>query len=33
MDKVYAYYPGCSLDATAKEYDMSVRAVFAKLDI
>jgi heterodisulfide reductase subunit B2 len=28
---VYAYYPGCSLDSTAKEYDMSVRAVFAHL--
>lgn len=23
----YAYYPGCSLGATAKEYDLSVRAV------
>lgn len=33
MSKAYAYYPGCSLDSTAKEYDMSVRAVFAKLDI
>ncbi len=33
MAKAYAYYPGCSLDSTAKEYDMSVRAVFAKLDI
>lgn len=33
MGKAYAYYPGCSLDSTAKEYDMSVRAVFAKLDI
>jgi heterodisulfide reductase subunit B len=33
MTKTYAYYPGCSLDSTAKEYDMSVRAVFAKLDI
>jgi len=33
MAKTYAYYPGCSLDSTAKEYDMSVRAVFAKLDI
>lgn len=33
MAKPYAYYPGCSLDSTAKEYDMSVRAVFAKLDI
>jgi heterodisulfide reductase subunit B len=33
MAKAYAYYPGCSLDSTAKEYDMSVRAVFAALDI
>ena len=29
----YAYYPGCSLEATAKEYDSSVRAVCARLGI
>lgn len=29
----YAYYPGCSLHATAKEYDMSTRAVAEALDI
>ncbi len=29
----YAYYPGCSLEATAKEYDLSVRAVCANLGI
>ena len=29
----YAYYPGCSLEATAREYDMSVRAVCARLGI
>lgn len=29
----YAYYPGCSLLSGAKEYDMSVRAVFARLGI
>jgi heterodisulfide reductase subunit B len=29
----YAYYPGCSLEATAREYDLSVRAVCARLDI
>jgi heterodisulfide reductase subunit B len=28
-----AYYPGCSLHGTSKEYDMSVRAVMAKMDI
>jgi heterodisulfide reductase subunit B len=28
-----AYYPGCSLDATAKDYDMSTREVFKALDI
>ena len=31
--KAYAYYPGCSLLSTAKEYDISVRAVFAHLGI
>ncbi|MBN1873799.1 MAG: CoB--CoM heterodisulfide reductase iron-sulfur subunit B family protein [Anaerolineae bacterium] len=29
----YAYYPGCSLFSTAKEYDVSLRAVFAHLGI
>jgi heterodisulfide reductase subunit B len=29
----YAYYPGCSLHSTGKEYDHSMRAVFDALDI
>ena len=29
----YAYYPGCSLGAGEKEYDLSMRAVFAQLGI
>jgi len=29
----YAYYPGCSLHASAKEYDASWRAVCERLDI
>ncbi len=29
----FAYYPGCSLESTAKEYDMSTREVFKALDI
>lgn len=29
----YAYYPGCSLHGTAKEYDVSARKVCEKLDI
>ena len=29
----YAYYPGCSLGSTAKEYDLSLRAVCDRLDI
>ena len=29
----YAYYPGCSLGVGEKEYDLSMRAVFAKLGI
>ncbi len=34
MDKLkYSYYPGCSLEATAKEYDMSMREVARLLDI
>ena len=28
----YAYYPGCSLEYTAKPYDESIRAVFSALD-
>lgn len=28
-----AYYPGCSLHATAKEFDLSTRAVCAELDL
>ncbi len=33
MANRYAYYPGCSLGSTAKEYDISVRAVFAHLGL
>ena len=29
----YAYYPGCSLEAMAREYDLSVRAVCSHLGI
>ena len=29
----YAYYPGCSLHSTGSEYDISFRAVCAKLGI
>jgi heterodisulfide reductase subunit B len=29
----YAYYPGCSLKSTARDYDISVRAVCRALDI
>lgn len=29
----YAYYPGCSLEATAREYDLSVRAVCSSLGV
>ena len=29
----YAYYPGCSLHSTAKEYDESLRAVCEKVGI
>ncbi|MEE9474305.1 MAG: CoB--CoM heterodisulfide reductase iron-sulfur subunit B family protein [Candidatus Hydrothermarchaeaceae archaeon] len=29
----FAYYPGCSLESTAKEYDMSMREVFKALGI
>ena len=29
----YAYYPGCSLHSSAKEYDVSIRVVFYRLGI
>jgi heterodisulfide reductase subunit B len=29
----YAYYPGCSLQATARSYDESLRKVFSLLDL
>ena len=29
----YSYYPGCSLEAVAKAYDVSMRAVFRRLDV
>ena len=29
----YAYYPGCSLESSAKEYDMSLRAGFDRLGV
>ena len=29
----YAYYPGCSLHSTGKEYDLSLRAIAAKLGL
>jgi len=29
----YAYYPGCSLETTAKGYDLSMRAVFEQLGV
>ena len=29
----YAYYPGCSLHSTAREYDMSLRAVCEKVGV
>ena len=28
---MYGYYPGCSLSGTAKEYDVSTRAIFKEL--
>lgn len=27
------YYPGCSLESTAKEFDLSIRAIFGEMDI
>ena len=32
-DLRYAYYPGCSLGSSAKEYDRSLREVFDRLEI
>lgn len=32
-DNRYAYYPGCSLEGTAKEYDLSIRAVLDVLGV
>ena len=29
----YAYYPGCSLESTAKEYDLSARALCQRLGV
>ena len=29
----YAYYPGCSLESTAKEYDLSLRAICQRLGV
>ena len=29
----YAYYPGCSLEATGRPYDVSLRLCFEKLGI
>ncbi len=29
----YAYYPGCSLSESAREYDVSTRAVLGRLDV
>ena len=33
MQKAYAYYPGCTLHSSAKEYDVSARLVCDKLGI
>src|SRR3990170_4251146 len=27
------YYPGCSLESTAKEFDLSIRAIFKQMNI
>ncbi|WP_031515009.1 CoB--CoM heterodisulfide reductase iron-sulfur subunit B family protein [Desulfofalx alkaliphila] len=29
----FAYYPGCSLESTAKEFDQSIRAISSALDV
>ena len=33
VEQVYSYYPGCSLHATAAEYDVSTRLVCQKLGV
>ncbi|MBN1658254.1 MAG: CoB--CoM heterodisulfide reductase iron-sulfur subunit B family protein [Anaerolineae bacterium] len=33
MTQSYGYYPGCSLQSSAREYDLSTRAVCRQLDI
>lgn len=33
MKQTMGYYPGCSLQSTAYEYDQSIRAVYTALDI
>ena len=33
LTKTYAYYPGCTLHSSAKEYDVSTRLVYQKLGI
>jgi heterodisulfide reductase subunit B2 len=33
MTMDYAYFPGCSLESTARSYDMSLRTVFRALDL
>lgn len=33
MATTYAYYPGCSLETSGKEYDSSIRASFKKMGI
>lgn len=33
MKQNFGYYPGCSLQSTAAEFDRSLRAVFAALDV
>lgn len=32
-DKIYGYYPGCSLEGTSAEYDLSLRKVLAGLGL
>ncbi|MGQ9628889.1 MAG: CoB--CoM heterodisulfide reductase iron-sulfur subunit B family protein [bacterium] len=33
MEPKYSYYPGCSLEGTSKEFDISTRAVFKSLGV
>lgn len=33
MKSAFGYYPGCSLEGSAREFDMSLRAVLEKLDM